>query len=186
MAHQMTDQWTKWRQEIAEFMEPLATNAGREDFIEGVDGVVYEFPLQLYTHVAMAGRSKKTNYRFQFILHGPYQKDVKGIEPIENEFPDRVAQIWMLYFLEEYTIAHADRAIGHDEYVNMLNEFAQQDSMYFIQAFQRRRQAQSKGHLKGRQALTSGLDPRSAHACFGTLPRGDIVDHGYHWVDRQA
>ena len=34
--------------------------------------------------------------------------------------------------------------------------------------------------------MTSGLDPWSAHACFGTLPRGDIVDHGYHWVDRQA
>ena len=92
----------------------------------------------------------------------------------------------MLYFLEEYTIAHADRAIGRDEYLNMLNKFAEQDSMYFIQAFQRRRQAQSKGHLKGKQALTSGLDPRSAHACFGTLPRRDIVDHGYHWVDRQA
>jgi hypothetical protein len=92
MAHQMTDQWTKWRQEIAEFMEPLATNAGREDFIEGVDGVVHEFPLQLYTHVAMAGRSKKTNYRFQFFLDGPYRKDMKGIEPIEKEFPDRVAQ----------------------------------------------------------------------------------------------
>ena len=34
-------------------MEPLATNAGREDFIEGVDGVVYEFPLQLYTPAAI-------------------------------------------------------------------------------------------------------------------------------------
>ena len=70
----MTDQWTKWSEEIAEFMEPLPTSAGREDFIEGVDGVVYEFPLQLYTHVAMAGRSKKTNYRFQFFLDGPYQE----------------------------------------------------------------------------------------------------------------
>ena len=152
----MTDQWTKWSEEIAEFMEPLPTSAGRKDFIDGVDGVVYEFPLQLYTHVAMAGRSKKTNYRFQFFLDGPYRKDMKGIEPIEKEFPDRVAQFWMLYFLEEYTIAHVDRAIGHDEYLNALNDFAQQDSMYFIQALQRRRQAQSKGHLKGRQALTSG------------------------------
>ena len=68
LRYEMTDadQFTKWREEIREFMEPLATNAGRADFIEGLDGVVYEFPLQLYTHVAMAGKSKKTNYRFQF------------------------------------------------------------------------------------------------------------------------
>ena len=95
MTDQMADQFTKWREEIGEFMEPLATNAGRADFIEGVDGVVYEFPLQLYTHVAMPGRSKTTNYRFQFFLDGPYQKHVKGIKPIEKEFPDRVAQFWI-------------------------------------------------------------------------------------------
>jgi hypothetical protein len=181
----MTDQWTKWSEEIAEFMEPLPTSAGRKDFIEGVDGVVHEFPLQLYTHVAMAGRSKKTNYRFQFFLDGPYRKDMKGIEPIEKEFPDRVAQFWMLYFLHELRNAHADRAINRDEYLDAVNKFAEQDSMYFKQALQRRRQAQAKGHLKGRQALTSGLDPRSAHACFGTLPK-EIITSGYHWVDRQA
>ena len=121
MTDQMADQWAKWRQEITEFMGPLATNADREDFIEDVDDVVYEPPLQLYTHVAMSGRSK---------TDGPYQKGVTGIKPIEKEFADRVVQFWMLYFLEEYTIAHAGRAIGHDEYLNMLNKFAQQDSMH--------------------------------------------------------
>ena len=110
--------------------------------------MVYESPLQLYTHVAMPGRSKTTNYRFQFFLDGPYQKHVEGIKPIEKEFPDRVAQFWVLYSLEEYTIAHAGRAIGHDGYPNALNDFAQQDSMYFIQALQRRRR-RAKAISKG-------------------------------------
>ena len=70
LRYEMTDadQFTKWREEIREFMEPLATNAGRADFIEGLDGVVYEFPLQLYTHVAMPGRSKTTNYYYYYYL----------------------------------------------------------------------------------------------------------------------
>ena len=34
--------------------------------------------------------------------------------------------------------------------------------------------------------MTSGLDPRGAHACFGTLPQREMITHGYHWVDRQA
>ena len=148
----------KWTREMAEFMEPMRTTCVRKDW----DGLTYEFPLRLYTCEPMPGRSKPTNRHFRFFLDGPFVEGEKGIAPIEKEFADRVAQFWMLYFLEEYKRAHADRVIGRAEYMNALNTFAKQDTMYFKSALQRRSLAQSKGHL-------TGHGPRQAQACFGTL-----------------
>ena len=126
----------------------------------------------------MPGRSKPTNRRFQIFLDGPFVKGEKGIAPIEKEFADRVAQFWMLYFLEEYKLAHANRVIGRAEYMNALNTFAKQDTMYFKSALLRRSLAQSKGYL-------TGHGPRQAQACFGTLPK-EITTCGFHFVDRQT
>ena len=164
----------KWIREMAEFMVPMRTNCGRKDW----DGLTYEFPLRLYTCKAMPGRSKPTNRRFQFFLDGPFVKGEKGIAPIEKEFADRVAQFWMLYFLEEYKLAHADRVIGRAEYMNALNTFAKQDTMYFKSALQRRSLAQSKGYL-------TGHGPRQAQACFGILSK-EITTCGFHFVDRRT
>ena len=156
------------------FMEPMTTNCGREDW----NGLTYEFPLQLYTYFPMKGRSSPANTRFQFFLDGPFVKGEKGIKPIEKEFADRCAQFWMLYFLEQYTVAQTDRVIGRQEYMNALNTFAKQDTMYFKSALARRRLAQSVGYLTGR-------GPRQAHACFGKLPR-EVTSRGYHLVDRET